>query len=225
MIETKAGRLFRRNRQHLLRTEEEFIPDTHSFHELEETLEREESLEREEPETIALQTGETGEPETVELEEQTRADPLEPYDEEPLPRETPEPSDEEDHRTSESENLPDDADDSSDELERIPNAGSRPDIYTTYLSDQYIPSSPHPSTECGESSSSEQEEGHLATPEHQPHTATDFRRGNPHRNPSSISRLGVAEDYIKGEEDWTASEEEEASIYNIIIDSLNVKPR
>ena len=148
-----------------------------------------------------------------------------PYDEEPLPRETPEPSDEEDHRTSESENSPpddaDDADDSSDELERIP----RPDIYTTYLSDQYIPSSPHPSTESGESSSSEQEEEHLATPEHQPHTTIDIRRGNPHRNPSSISRLGVAEDYIKGEEDWTASEEEEASIYNIIIDSLNVKPR
>ena len=36
LIETEAGRQYKRNRQHLLKTEEEFIPDTHVFNNIED---------------------------------------------------------------------------------------------------------------------------------------------------------------------------------------------
>ena len=209
LIETEAGRQYKRNRQHLLKTEEEFIPDTHVFNNIEDTLQamQERTPARNEParqpvrEEIPQREEPIQEP-MLNPEERIQRAGSESSRSEPVTSETDQPPLEDDTSSLE--------EDESTERE----VHLKPNIFTTYLSEQYLPSSPSTASTSSADQSSLEE---------LPDTSHDnalIRRGNPPRSTSDIPRLGVGDEYIEADKEWTASEDE-ASIYNIIIGSFD----
>ena len=207
LIETEAGRRYRRNRYNLLKTEETFVSDSMNMFDQSQTEgtgrprgentqradtpQQAETPQRAEKRPIAETRPLAETPQRAEtsqrVETPQRAEMM-PLAEKPQRAETP-PREEMPRRA---------------EMSRQAETPKR-DIYSTYLSREYQPypadGSLTPLSEYSSSSTPREEAVH-------PDNTTEYTRRNTERHRPEVERLGVSKSYIDKDPEWTASEED-----------------
>ena len=224
LIETEAGRRYRRNRYNLLKTEETFVSDNMNMFDQSQTEgkgrprgenpqradtpKRAEAPQRAKTRPIA---------ETRPLAEMSQRAETPQQAETPQRAETPQQAEtpqraetlqraEALQRTEtpqQAEMTPREEMPRRAEMSRQAETPKR-DIYSTYLSREYQPYSDGsltPSSEYSSSSTPREEAVH-------PDNTTEYTRINTERHRPEVERLGVSKSYIEKDPEWTASEED-----------------